>query len=424
MIPPITVVYAPLIMIQIYLCATLFLYAAGPVSFQRINPELVVVLVLVYIFSFSIGYLMAAWIRLRKPIEFLNNNGSKVSSLLLPLAAVYALFSLYTYVPGFTITSYFFILRWAVTDPLGAYQVALNNVGSPMSNYLIVILYPLYFYAIVRSLLSFSFLRIDQRVLLCAVLFLELSRWVMMGRNKGVFDILFIIGTVLLVKWVAGPWSENKLFVIKKRTFWVGTTLVAALLLVLNYFSNSIASRKAFIEDYKGYESNILVQIAPKSLTPLVVNITDYLGQGYHSLSHVFDMNWLPLYGVGHSPVLMANLGEYFGVAFEQSYQHRMSYFGIDPYVNWHSAFLWLANDLHWAGVSIFMMLFGFYFFCVYFDSIMYANTVSCCILALQVISIFYLPANVQIFTQTATLFSFYIFFFYDMARKARFGVT
>ncbi|WP_282341132.1 hypothetical protein [Pseudomonas sp. PS02288] len=405
----------PLIVIMSYLFFTLGIYLFGPVSFARHNQDLVTSLLLLYFTSFCIGYVLAIYFNASK-FRFLLDASEerRIPGWLLIFSFGYVSLSLYAYVPEFSFADYFYMLKYSVADPLAVYQKSLYYVKSSPSVHFLVVLFPLYFFVLVSFIYKFDRLSYVFKSLLIAVIALELSRWILMGRNKGIFDIFFVILTVLVIKRSRSDLfkgRDSSFLKVSKKKIYLGFLAALAFFVVLNYFSHSISARKVNFENYAGYSDNLLINIVPGFLEPLLVNLTDYLAQGYNALSYVFDMDWRPLYGLGHSPILMANVDGVSGSLFQDTYQYRMSRFDIDPYVNWHTAFVWIANDVHWFGVIFFMLAFGYYFCWVYLRSVIYRDRFAHCMLALLMISIFYLPANAQIFTQTGTTFAFWVFF-------------
>ena len=182
-----------------------------------------------------------------------------------------------------------------------------------------------------------------------------------MGRNKGVFEIVILVSVVAyslgkfkLIRGSQKATSRKFLFTIMILVLVVGA---------LAYFDNALTARKYAYEDYNRFDHLWLMQLVPDFLKSLVVNITVYLAEGYRSLSLIMYENWTPMWGIGHSTILTENFSNILSHDFySYSYQMKLSRYGIDPFVNWHSAYVWFANDFHWLGVSVVMFMIGYLF--------------------------------------------------------------
>ena len=188
------------------------------------------------------------------------------------------------------------------------------------------------------------------------------------------------------------------------------------------YFGNAIESRKAFFADYERFDDVFLVKISPDFFKPILINLTDYLAQGYHALSFIAEVEWTPMYGLGYSRVLIDNASNLLNEnIFMNTYQQKLGIFGIDPLVKWHSAYSWLANDFHWIGVIFVMFIFGFFTASVWLGCCVYKDKVSYTLFSFVALSIFYIPANTQVFMQTGTFFAFWCLLFVFLLNKTNY---
>ena len=120
-----------------------------------------------------------------------------------------------------------------------------------------------------------------------------------------------------------------------------------------NYDYNHITIPKGYIND------NFIFNFIPQEFKSLYLYVCSYLTQGYYHLEYIFDTpyDWTMFFG--NNPAL-AYLGEIFGINAEIiSYQTKMEAIGIDPYIHWHSCYLWLANDFSIFGVPFVMYFLG-----------------------------------------------------------------
>ena len=110
---------------------------------------------------------------------------------------------------------------------------------------------------------------------------------------------------------------------------------------------------------------------------------------------------------------LMENIQELTGAdLFSQSYQARLEQFDWDPLVNWHSFYVWIANDVGPVGVVVVLFLVGYFFYQVSFDAIERVG--------LFAIMFFYLPANNQVLSYPSTFMAFWVLFVVWKYRRIR----
>lgn len=407
-------VYKPLFFSQVYLLLTLFLYFLGPVDFTRVNSVSLVVLLIYYQGLFVVGYIInQRFFHVKEQMDKLSssrgfNRGRAYFFCIFCLT--YSIFSLVEYT-NINLSNIFNILDYiglALAMPLDAYQQALYSSVSSYTVLLLVLFSPVYFIGLALLLVNFNKLPFFLKIVLVLILLLECARWILQGKNKGVFDVFFLIFSIFLIKY--HQHVSNQSSSVKKGGFKNIVVLVTLSVAVLSYFNNAIFARKEGVADYSRYADSYLVQVLPEFMTPLLVNLTDYLTQGYHSLSYVFKLEWIPTYGFGFSHVMLNNFGVMIDpLFFERTYQFRLREYSIDPMVNWHSAYLWFANDVHWLGVGFLMMIFGFLYSHSWMQSIVNRDVISYTLFYLMNLFIFYIPANTQIFMQTGTFMTFVV---------------
>ena len=89
----------------------------------------------------------------------------------------------------------------------------------------------------------------------------------------------------------------------------------------------------------------------------LLISVTNYLTQGYYGMSLCLREEWLPTLGVGNSKGLM-DLVEAFKDTYKRTFQWRITKYGWDDNVQWHSMYSWFANDLgFWGTISVMFIL-------------------------------------------------------------------
>lgn len=133
---------------------------------------------------------------------------------------------------------------------------------------------------------------------------------------------------------------------------------IFALLFVVSIFFYNMEGRSGgSFEELKGgdylalgssvtVDTNAFLDILPYRFQILLLYIFSYLTQGYMFLENIYllDFHWGGFFG--NNPALQSIAQDFLFFNPElDSYQMQMERLGVDSYVNWHSCYLWLAND-------------------------------------------------------------------------------
>ena len=146
--------------------------------------------------------------------------------------------------------------------------------------------------------------------------------------------------------------------------------------------------------------------------------ICSYLTQGYYALSKGLELGILPISFLGSSWFTISIAKKFSYDPTETTYMYMLQSEGIDMSINWHSIYLWLANDFTFIGVPIIIFLIGYFFAQSWMDAIKGSNILSYPVLALFSTMIFYFFANNQVFSFSFIPFVFW-FSAYQISRKS-----
>lgn len=271
-----------------------------------------------------------------------------------------------------------------------------------------LILEPIRWAAVPLGIGNWEKLRKFLRVLVVFTIVIEILAWLGIGTRKGVFDMIVITFFVLIAKspeWVTDKSKRKKLI----------TMSAIAVFAFIFYFVMSGASRKGY--GLTEFDANMVSQDikpfyekAPDWLLYSLCSIEAYLCQGYYALSKGLEMGIKPV-TVGGSGWFTIMLMRKIGYDPEpNTYIVAVEQFGIDRHVNWHTIYLWLANDLTFIGVPIFIFIVG-YLFAVSWRDVLYGkNQTAIPFFALMLIMVFYFYANNQVMS-----FSFMPFVFWTI---------
>ena len=116
------------------------------------------------------------------------------------------------------------------------------------------------------------------------------------------------------------------------------------------------------------------------------------------------DFNWT--YGIGNNYTTLGIapkiVGEYL---MPKTYIGKLEKRGVDPFISWHSAYLWFANDFTFFGVPIVLFFLGLLFSLSWKSTLNLNDPFAPVIFIFCLLEIFFLCANNQVFS-----FSFYTF--------------
>jgi len=422
----------PINYLMLYLFFVLFLYFFGPLNWRTENTTLLIFFLLLSQGLIYLGFKTKAnsYIKshdriLNKYINRIEKNEASVLlflKIVIPINVILVLGQLVRSIglSSFSLEEIINNVLLGITNPGKQYSLKFENddvFGGGAFPKIITLLSPILWSVIPLSLYYFKKFNTLYKFIILLTILLELSRWVSIGTNKGFIDIIIIIVVIILLrqqqKKIDSLATKNKQKNKRLVIFFISTVL---LITGLNVFEKNISSR--INNDYRivsAISNNTeidldspVMKITPKSMEPLLVYLTSYLTQGYYGLSLTFDEPFIPMYGIGNSYFLIVNLENLFEVKlWENTYQSRIEYKGWDSLVNWHSLYVWLANDFSYFGVLILMFFLGRYFAMIYYKSLIYKDPITIVLFCLMIIGFFYLPANNQILSYPSTFMTF-----------------
>ncbi|MGG7619585.1 O-antigen polymerase [Bacillus coreaensis] len=394
----------PLIFIEIYVLFTVILFYFGPIEYPLVNPIKTVCLILLYNFALIGGYYLADSKFIVKGNKF-RMNFISVRMLLWIGTVVSITFSFVLFTQYSSTLSLSIIiddLMLGITDPGESYLRNINNAKeSSIFTQLMTLLSPLTYLVIPLGLFYFSKLRFLEKVLLIIAISFELFAFIIKGTNFGVFKVAAIFFVVFfLVK--------------KKRKINANSKILIVFAIV--YFLFSITNRMNLtgipntVYGMEIDQNHLLFNILPVSLSIPIMLGTSYISQGYYGLSLTSLYNFDSTYGFGSGRFLLTKVESLYNIElWERTYQYKMDLLW-DSRVNWHTIYVWFANDFGLLGVPIIMALIGFMFCLIFRDVKEHKSVLATILLPLYVLMILFIPANNIIF-DNPLMFIPFIFF-------------
>lgn len=420
-------VLLPLVLVELYLLATLLIFSCGPVVWRIESPVYFWSLIFSYHAAFLSAFLLytqnAKW-----DGSFLGrSDGLEVFIVryywvFIALALIGSLINYRhfaqteSYIP-YTLFSDFYE---GLINPGNrrAYTGSDEANASFHGNFAVSLFYGVIAFArygIIPVLLSsWRYLSVGQRLAAIAVSLIPAMAGVSIGTNKPIFDFLFFYSTILFFQFLSSSRVRKiKLFKNKKLIL-----LVMCLIgFTLWYFDHSMSQRAADFSYMEGvsYPGDIVFKSSLEHSEVSVFEnafekVTVYLVQGYYGMSLALGEDFDSTFGVGNSNFFLYQARDVFGVdLFSRTYQYKISD-RWDQFVQWHSFYSQMANDVGFLGVILVMFVLGFWFSVMCYSAVVNNNILAKCILPFFILMFVYIPANNQVFNMMDTTFAFLMF--------------
>lgn len=320
-------------------------------------------------------------------------------------------FMIFTGVRTFSISEIMVKMYVAYEDALDLYmdkQNLDNATGIWMYiNWLVVLTGPLSWAYRILAMLYWKELSLFKKIGTTFIWFLFLSQYITNGTNVGVFLFFISFGVIYFVK-------KDSRNITEKKYSWIGAIVVGALVLITlaSYFSMTMGSRigDQIDGDIPVDEDNLFWIITPEPMRNLLAYFTRYLASAYNALALSFSVPFDTTFGVGHSSFLLNNFDLRHEYLWPKTYIIKLDEaFQWDWYANWHTPYVWLANDFSFWGVP-FILFFLFSFFGYSWRK--YKETgdvVSFLVFMLYVEFMSFISANNIVFQQPDTMMAFWI---------------
>lgn len=425
------VLILPLIVMEIYLSIVLILYVSGPLEWPTHNAGLFYFLILVYQVVFAMGYLISVNKKVKPIKKFYKESLYRFLKVMILINFIYLIVNFIHTVGlnSFSISSIMNSVIEGISNPSQQYRMKFSTekIGGAYFTYFSVLLAPILWPVIPLALYHFKRLSWVLKSIVLMSIFLEFGRWIATGTSKGIIDLIVIFLVVFAVKYVKKRSGNNNNIILDFKSYKFQIIIGAFLVIGILLFSNNVGDRvnqnwlnfsKSNGDVIINIESPIM-RITPDSLKPTIIYMTSYLTQGYYAFSMSLNLVYQPMYGLGNSMFLMENVKEIFGVdLYKNTYQSKLIIYGWDPFVNWHSFYVWVANDVHFIGVGIIMFLMGGLFGSTYKHVVLNDDPMALVLLCLTTIMIIYIPANNQVLSYPTTFMTFWCILLYWNFRK------
>lgn len=341
---------------------TLLMYVISPYFYDSGNFATSVIFVSINLLALSFGYLYGERLAIKRFPYAKIKSYKQRDYIFLVLTIFYCLTFLIKYA---------YLLKFQVFDVSGMIAHLMIGVFNPKLGYLLsvddtrqaTVAWSLYFFTnifngiyFIVGFIYWKRLTLAFKLVFIFFLIVEIFYWVGRGTNFGIISliIIFIFANLVENKGQIGVLSYIK--------------YILLFLFCLLSFSIIMYSRsEGAVNDIQVFafsfiqvdEKSFLFNLIPDSLHTTMLTIFFYLVQGYYNTSLAFDLDFNTSWMGGWNSSIQS-LYSTFGFDFNSNtYIQRLEQFGIDPRVNWHSAYTWYANDFSFYGVPLVMYIIG-----------------------------------------------------------------
>lgn len=414
---------------------TLLLYFFGAYNYTYRNT---VFLILFFLIANTMMYLGFAYGTQRAPIDYDDRPLFPISKFISLLFWI----SLVMCVPKFIIYTgfYNFSATRVIQSALGFFQeasidsyLARNTMQNAAGiwryiNYINVLCGPFMWAYNILGLYYWKQLSTGKKIGSIFIWGIYLLSYVCTSTNVGFFDFFLTLMIVLIIKnWKKNADGTNvrrkkgRIIIISIAVFYL-LGFIFSFIMLGRSGGNELSYLRAVrvAGEFCQYRrDNMISQILPPAYRSLFAYLTRYLGQPYNALALSFDVNYVPSFGVGYSWFLMDNLGPLKTAAWSSTYNKAIeNAFGYGYYANWHTAYLWFANDVSHIGVPI-LFFFLFSYCGRHWRRFWETNDMmSFLTFMLFVKMMIYMSANNQVFQNSDTFIAFWILFFYVHSKR------
>lgn len=403
---------------QLYLIAIVVFYFIGPVQWQTQNKFLLLLFLFFYQAAFAIGYSR----QMKRPVRSANNLVCDKNFIIRHfgifclVALILNLLILIRISLLYGISSIFQTMVLSLTDATKLYHAnAMTEISAEM--------YGGSFLAVVNALASpitvaivpIGFvLRKELPRRTRFVFFASVVSYFFMSMSTGRSEGLLKIAISLIIAFLLKK-EKTRSNGTEKRPFWKVFVILAVVIGFLFAYSalmenRTLGSLGIPIGSNQINMDNALLKMFP-GLSHLIVYLHIYLTEGYFGMSLALGHSWIPTFFCGFSPWFRGEIEGLLGIDIKSAtYMARATEYGWKYGTNWHTAYTWFANDVHWIGVIVLMYLAGKLLADVYRDAYNKKNPIAIGLLFLMVIFVIYLPANNYLFSDSDTFITFFVF--------------
>lgn len=236
-----------------------------------------------------------------------------------------------------------------ISDPYLGRQFLHGSRTLPWAVYFLTSIVDSVFFIV--FLINWKQLKYYMRLIVMILLLIDVLYWMGSGTN---FGVIMLVSCVFLAVMMQ---IDQQILSLKKivRIILIGIIAFTVAIFVFSYnmegrsggdFTSLKGSDFLALGQSVSVDTNFYFDLFPYRFQVLLLFVFSYLTQGYVFLENIYDLDFHWGGFCGNNPALQSFASDFLGFNPEiNSYQMQMERLGVDSYVNWHSCYLWLAND-------------------------------------------------------------------------------
>ena len=420
--------YKPIIIVMIYSLVTIYLFEFGVVNFQGYDKFTLYL----FLFFAHMGMLFGYFYGMNSKSCSPGADAKDGKALLHTLFKYSFVICLITFIPNYMVQTHNF--TFTLSDMTSKIQVGLANsselynanrdvenvsgiwkiinIGLVLTGFARWTFFPL-------SVYLWNELKNYHKIFFFIFAAFYLASFLATGTTAGIFTISFITIVPFVMKTSRQKCCfemEYKRKQTNKRTKIISYgAILGGISASLWIFGNNMDSRMGWDNDNiitTGW-SSLPWSVVPDSLRPATYWLTGYLAQGYNALSYCIDLPFTSTFGLGGSWFLMDNFSSLLNINILQyTYLDKAEQFGIGAYHNWHTVYVWIANDVSFFGVPIVLFVLFYLMAQSWRDYLVNNDPFAFIFMTIMGFFCLYISANNTVFTHSDTLFAFWIILF------------
>jgi len=400
----------PIRLVLLYVAATVFIFVFGPYDWPVEN--------LWTVLGFLAATMLALWLGFRCAVAG-TAAGTSFGGWrrVIALGAIASLIVLFVAAPIYTGRKPWEVLD-ALRDQAGAYlslQEQLEFTAGTRGPIALarILTWPLVFAVLPLGLLHWAEMSLRLRLLMLTTIGCIAVSSILRGTDREIADLIAVVVASVLILFA-------------RKIVHEGTTLLGVFrryrLAILMTFVLFAVAASMFAERKEGrFHQKTALCLASGDFSPTGIcadfdhpwfRFLDeqhrftasiaaaYFSQGYFGLSLALGMDdFRSTWGLGNAPFAMAAYVNWTGdeELYKRSYTYRLREIGWSDQHQWSTMFPWIANDISFSMVPMFMLLVGGLFGASWRDAVFGQNDCAVVVFAILLIMMGYVPANSQI---------------------------
>ena len=247
------------------------------------------------------------------------------------------------------------------------------------------------------------------RALLYLTIFIDVFASLNMGVSKNIGDLVSVFIGILLLKNssnITDTASKQK-----RKNVLKAVCIVIAFLILFGIIQRvrDVSTTGNVVNPYGQFaerrNNTVFSFVFGEQVSGVIDRIGVYLSHAYTGLAYALELPFENTFLLGFSRALMEYAEQYFGInLFDSTYNARIeTTFGWHNGQWWPTAFVWIGNAISLWLVPVFMFVFGVFVRHLEDDYSKSGNLITASLYVQMVITLFYLPCNMQIFQSRAS---------------------